>query len=180
MAFLDSAMEEPGQSDAGGGGGPPGGAPGGAPGGEQAPPPPGGGPILAALARRNLSPPVSAPGPGNIASGLMLLKNAVDMIHQALPSLESGSKPYTDAINALKALSRHLPQGASTAGVQQTQLGDLMRNTARNALLQRIMAQRGGGGGGAAGGAGGAGAGGGAQGGMPPPQPSPSTPLPGA
>lgn len=173
MAFTDSADNAPpddaaGAGAAGGGGG----------GGGEPPQPPGGGPILAALARRQMQPQVSTPGPGNQAQGLMMLKSAVDMIHSALPNLEPGSKPYIDAAKALSTISRHLPQGAPTAGVQQTQLGDMLRNTMRNALLQRIMAQRqqgqqggqqGGGAGAQASGAGGM-----------PGGPAPSTPLPGA
>ena len=175
MAFTDSAdmADEP---EGGGGGGPPGPELG--PGGPTTPPPQGGGPVLAALARRSMSPPVSTPGPGNMAQGLMMLKQAVDMIHAALPSLEAGSPPHKDAIKALTSITRHLPQGAPTAGVQQTQLGDMLRNTMRNALLQRIMTQRQQGGGGAPAG-GGPAAAGGAPGGMPA-QPMPSTPLPGA
>ena len=180
MAFTDSADNEDE-----GGGAPPGPQLG--PGGPPTPGPQGGaqgGPILAALARRGMSPPVSTPGPGNMAQGLMMLKQAVDMIHSALPNLEAGSPPHKDAIRALTAMTRHLPQGAPTAGVQQTQIGDLLPDTVRNALLQKIMAQKqqGGGAPGGAGGAaqaGAAGGGGGGGGGMPA-QPTPSTPLPGA
>lgn len=175
MAFTDSADNAPpddaaGASAAGGGagGGPAGGGP---------PPPPGGGPILAALARNQMQPPVSMPGPGNMAQGLMMLKQAVDMIHSALPNLEPGSKPYTDATKALTAISRHLPQGAPTAGVQATQLGDMLRKTQQNALLQRLMAQRQQGQGGQGGGGQQPPQGGG--GGMPA-GPAPSMPLPGA
>jgi len=170
MAFTDSADIQERSADPGAGG-----APGGA---GETPAPPGGGPILAALARRGMQPPVSTPGPGNMAQGLIKLKMAVDMIHEALPMLEAGSQPHKDAVQALTRITRHLPQGAPTAGVQQTQLGDMLRNTVRNALLQRIMASRGGQQGGAPGGGGG-----GAQAGAEPQMPgaaAPSTPLPGA
>ena len=99
----------------------------------------------------------------------MLLKNAIDMIHQALPGLGAGSRPYSDAVRALERLSRHLPQGGPTAGVQATQLQDLLRNTVRNSILQKIMGSQGGGGG--------------EPGDMPggaPAAPMPSTPMPGA
>jgi len=106
-----------------------------------------------------------------MAQGLMQLKTAVDMIQAALPNLAVGSQQHKDAVAAIQRLARHLPQGAPTAGVQQTQLMDLLRNTVRNALTQRLMSGRGGGGGPP----GGAGAmGGGAQ------APTPSTPMPGA
>lgn len=99
-----------------------------------------------------------------------MMKSAVDMLQKALPQLASGSQQHRDALRAITALSRHLPQGAPTAGVQQTQLGDLLRGTVRNALLQKLMGQQGGPGG-PPGGGGGAGE---------PPPPPPSTPLPGA
>jgi hypothetical protein len=103
-----------------------------------------------------------------MADGLMRLKTAVDMIQNALPNLPAGSQQHKDALRAVTALSRHLPQGAPTAGVQQTQLGDLLRGTMRNALLQKLMSSQGGPGG----------PGGGPAGGMSPPQPS--TPMPGS
>jgi hypothetical protein len=92
----------------------------------------------------------------------MQLKTAVDMIQAALQSLPAGSQQHKDALKAITALSRHLPQGQPTAGAQQTQLGDLLRQTIRNAVMQRIQMR---------------GQGGGGDGGD---QPSPSTPLPGA
>jgi hypothetical protein len=125
-----------------------------------------------------MAPPVSAPGPGNVAHGLMMLKTAVDMLQSALPQLASGSQQHRDAVRAISALARHLPQGAPTAGAQQTQLMDLLRNTVRNALMQKLMSQRGGGKGGPPGGTPDGGGGG-----MPPgadQAPTPSTPMPGA
>lgn len=112
-----------------------------------------------------------------MAQGLMMLKQAVDIIHTALPNLEAGSKPHGDATKALTFLSRHLPQGAPTAGVQQTQLTDMLRNLQRSPLVQKIMQGQG-----QAGGQGGGGPGGGQQQQQPgmPTQPVPSTPLPGA
>ena len=106
-------------------------------------PPGGGGPVLAALARSRQGAQVSAPGMGNMAQGLMQLKTAVDMLQTALPNLMAGSQQHKDVLNALSRLTRHLPQGAPTAGVQQTQLMDLLRNTVRNALMQKLMGQRG-------------------------------------
>ena len=109
-----------------------------------------------ARARQGAAP--SAPGQGTQANALMQIKSAIDMIQGALPGLPSGSEVHRDALRAVTQLSRHLPQGIPTAGVQQTQLQNMLRNTVRNALLQRVMAQQGGG-----------------QGPM-----APSTPLPGA
>lgn len=152
-------------------GGPPAGPPPGA--GPPGPPGGGGGPIVAALAQRQGKPGVSAPGPGDTASAMTMLMQAVGMIQQALPGLPPGSPMHKDALRAVTTLSRHANQGQPTAGVQLTQMQDLLRNITKSGLLQHIMGRMGqaGGGGGPPGGPPG---GGGA------PAPMPSTPMPGA
>lgn len=75
----------------------------------------------------------------------MQVKQAVDLLQSALPGLMTGSEPHRAVLQAINQLSRHVPQGAPTAGVQQTQLQDMLRNTVRNALLQRVMASQSGG-----------------------------------
>jgi hypothetical protein len=92
----------------------------------------------------------------------MQVKMALDMLQQALPALGMGTEQHKDVLQAVQRLSRHMPQGVPTAGVQQTSMQDMIKNGKRNALLQMLMAQLGGGQ---------------QQGGQPPP---PSTPLPGA
>jgi hypothetical protein len=139
-----------------GGPGQTGGPPGSPPGGGQ-------GPILAALSRRAQGPGLSAPGQGDQAASLVKVQQAIGLLQDALQGLAPGSPPHKDTLNALNRLSKHMPQQAPTAGVQATQLGDMLRSTLKNALLQRI----------ASGGKGGAGGG-------QPPAPTPSTPLPGA
>jgi hypothetical protein len=142
-----------------GGGAPPGGAPGG-------PPQPGG--ILAAMARGNQGPQISAPGPGNQADSMNLLQQAIGLIQQAAMGLQPGSPLHRDALQSASRLSRHLGGAAGMApgaGIQKTQLGDQLRRTVQQMMLQRIMAQKG--------------QGGGAPGGKPP-APMPSTPLPGS
>ena len=103
-----------------------------------------------------------------------MVTNALGLLQQALPGLPPGSPVHRDALRALNSLSRHVGQGATTSGVQQTQLQDLLRNTVRNALLQKIMAQQSqqdkGGGAQAPG----------VPAGAMPQAPMPSTPLPGA
>lgn len=162
MAFTD-----PGDAgDDQGGGGPP--APPDQSGGPPAPPQ-GGGPILAALANRQRGPQVSAPGPGDQSNSMQMIMQAIGMLQQALPGLPPGSPVHKDCLQSISRVSRHLPQGAPTAGVQRTHLQDLMQNVVKNALLQRIMGQQGGQGGPPGGGGGGGGA-----------APMPSTPLPGS
>jgi hypothetical protein len=103
--------------------------------------------VLAALARAQGAGAAGAanPGAGAQANSLMSIKQAIDMLQAALPGLGTGGEAHGAVLTAIRALSRHVPQGEPTAGVQQTQLQDLLRNTVRNALLQRVMAQQGGG-----------------------------------
>src|SRR5215831_1754729 len=141
-------------------------------GGAAGAPPTGGGPVLAALSRRQTGPQVSAPGPGDQASSITMVTNALALLQQALPGLMPGSPVHRDALRALNSLSKHVAQGGTTSGVQQTQLQDMLRNTVRNALLQKIMGQQA------------SAQQGGQPAGMPagamPQAPMPSTPLPGA
>lgn len=176
MSFLDSAGGGPEEEGAA----PP--QPGGAPGGARPPgnPTAGGGPILASIANRQRGPQVSAPGPGDMGNSTMLVTQAYGLLKQAVSGLLPGSPIEQDVLKMIQRLSRHLPQGQPTAGVQQTQLMDMLRNVMKNALLQKIMGQTSGktGGQGAPGGAPGGG-GGGPPGAMAQ-APMPSTPLPGA
>ena len=98
---------------------------------------------------------------GTQAGALQKVTMAIDLLQQALPALSPGSDHHRAVLKAVTDLSRHLgcQGGAPGAGAQQTAIQDMLRNTIRNAMLQRLMAQRGGGG---------------------PPGMSPSTPLPGA
>lgn len=153
--------------------------PGPGPGGAQGAPP-GGGPILASLAQRMRGPQVSAPGPGDNAHSMTMITSAIGMLQQALPGLPPGSPLHKDVLRAAQALSRHVPQGAPGAGVQATQLQDLLKNVVKNALLQKIMGQQKPGAGGASAPGPPGGGGPGAPPGGAPPAPMPSTPLPGA
>jgi hypothetical protein len=73
---------------------------------------------------------------------MMQVKSGIDLLTQALPGLGSGTPIYTAVLNALRQVSKHLVQGAPTAGVQQTQLQDLLRGTIQRALFSRMMQQR--------------------------------------
>lgn len=168
MANGDVTDDDPtmGQDPSGGGappaagGQPPGGAPGG--GGPGGPPQPGG--MLAAMARGNQGPQISAPGPGNQADSMNLLQQAIGLIQQAAMGLQPGTPLHRDALQSASRLSRHLGGAAGmapAAGIQKTQLGDQLRRTVQQMMLHRIMAQKGGGGG-------------------QPGAPMPSTPLPGS
>ena len=113
------------------------------PGAPPAAPPQGGGPILAALARNRNAPKPTAPGAGDTASSMTKVMHAIAMLQDAISGLPPGSPLHRDVIKGIGSLSRHVGQaGQPTAGVQKTQLQDMLRNTIRNALLQQIMGQQ--------------------------------------
>jgi hypothetical protein len=88
----------------------------------------------------------SAQGPGNEADGMNDLHVAVQAIQRALGKLRVGGRGHTQAVNALRQLSRVIGsgEGAPTAGIMQTNLMDLLRGVMRNAMQQRLMANQGG------------------------------------
>lgn len=172
MAQGDVTDDDPalGQVDTGGASAPTGAGPGGPPGG---PPQPGG--FLAAMARHQLGPQISAPGAGNQADSMIKIQQAIGLLTTAMQGLPPGQKLHTDVNRAIGALSRHLGGGMSapgTGGAQITAWRDQMRDAVRNMMLHRIMsAQKGPQAGGDQQPAGG---------GLPGGAPMPSTPLPGA
>ena len=152
------------------GAGPP---PGGGPPGDSAPMQ-GGGPggDLAAFARSKMGAQVSAPGPGNQADSMNLIIQAIQTLKQAGLGLQPGSKLHSDVFRTISQLSRHLGGAGGmgpAVGIQKTMIGDQLKRTIQNALLQKILGGKGQGG--QPGQAGGGGAGG---------APMPSTPLPGS
>ena len=173
MADVTDDDPEMGQ---GGGQPPPGPPPGGQPPGDSAPPAPGGpggpGGDLAAFARSKMGAQVSAPGPGNQADSMNMIVQAIQMLKQAGLGLQPGSKLHSDVFRTISQLSRHLGGAGGmgpAVGIQKTMIGDQLKRTIQNALLQKILGSKGQGG--QPGQAGGGGAGG---------APMPSTPLPGS
>src|SRR5580700_2155938 len=166
MADVTDDDPEMGQDPSGGA--PPGAAPGPPPGGQ----PPGDsapmqGGDLAAFARSKMGAAPSAPGPGNQADSMNLIIQAIQTLKQAGLGLQPGSKLHSDVFRTISQLSRHLGGAGGmgpAVGIQKTMIGDQLKRTIQNALLQKIMGQ------------GGQGQPGGGQGGAP----MPSTPLPGS
>ena len=171
MADVTDDDPEMGQDPSGGA--PPGAAPGPPPGGQ----PPGDsapmqGGDLAAFARSKMGAAPSAPGPGNQADSMNLIIQAIQPLKQAGLGLQPGSKLHSDVFRTISQLSRHLGGAGGmgpAVGIQKTMIGDQLKRTIQNALLQKILGSKGQGG--QPGQAGGGGAGG---------APMPSTPLPGS
>ena len=122
---------------------------------------------LAAFARSKMGAAPSAPGPGNQADSMNLIMQAIQTLKQAGLGLQPGSKLHSDVFRTISQLSRHLGGAGGmgpAVGIQKTMIGDQLKRTIQNAILQKIM------------GSGGQGQPGGGQGGAP----MPSTPLPGS
>jgi len=119
---------------------------------------------MAAFIQGQNQPQVSAPGPGNQADGMMNLQMIVSWLSKIAPSLE-GTPAQAEIFRTLERLTRMISKqgGGAPLGVQQTQLGDMMRQTQQNALAQQIMGKIAGN-----------------QAAQPPNAPPPSTPFPGA
>jgi|SRR5580658_7974472 hypothetical protein len=164
MANGDVTDDDPEMGQAPGGA-PPGPPTGASPGGQPGAASPGG--DLAAFARSKMGPQVSAPGPGNQADSMNLIIQAIQTLKQAGLGLQPGSKLHSDVFRTISQLSRHLGGAGGmgpAVGIQKTMIGDQLKSTIRNALLQKILGGQGGQGGG--------------QGGQAPPMPA--TPLPGS
>ena len=98
-------------------------------------PPSGGGPDLAMIAKSRQGPGPSAPGPGDSSNAMSKLLQAVQLIQQAAMGLPPGSRLHQHALRAAQNLSRDLPQGQPTAGVQMTGIKDLLRQIGQGGLL---------------------------------------------
>ena len=97
------------------------------------------------------------------AKGLTQVQTAVRILEQALPLLGADSDPGKDVMKALTSLSKHIPPGSTSPGVERTGLQSMMQQQRQDqpqAALLRALGQ---------GGAPGAGAGG-----------PPTTPMAGA
>jgi len=104
------------------------------------------------------SPPGSAPpGPpgvtqptanrGNQASGLAWVGTAVRLLERALPLLGAGTEPGQAVMKALSSLSKHVPPGSTSPGVENSALQQaMMQQKAEQPMLQLLRSQGGGGG----------------------------------
>jgi hypothetical protein len=74
-----------------------------------------------------------------MADGMEAVRTVIGLLQGALNNFQTGSKQHMDILTALRTLSRHTSQGDSSAGVEQTQMGDIIRNIRRASMLQKIM-----------------------------------------
>jgi len=93
------------------------------------------------------SSPVTQPTPnrGLQAGALGIVAQAVRLLEKALPMLGAETEPGKDVMRALPMLSKHIPPGAMSPGVENTALQQLMMQQRQQApMLQALRAMQGG------------------------------------
>lgn len=96
---------------------------------------------------------VHSGNPGLAAKALAQVGEAIRILTLALPNVPPGTPVHKDVLDTISKLSKHVPAGDQTHGVQMTALQDLQRNASQNAMLQQVMRAGGQPSGGAPGGA---------------------------
>ena len=76
------------------------------------------------------SSPATGPVPnkGQEAAGLAKLGLVVRMLESLVPSLGAGTEAGKDVLKALTSLSKHVPPGAVSPGIEQTSLMKMMQD----------------------------------------------------
>ncbi len=90
------------------------------------------------------------------AAALAQVQWAVRLLEKSLPLIGSGTEPGKDIMKAITALTKHVPPGSTSPGVEQSSLQQMMmQQKQEQPEIARLRAMGGGGG-------------------APPPQPSPT------
>lgn len=94
--------------------------------------------------------PASAPtaNPGEIASAMAIVRQSIQLLEQALPKLEIGTKQHEACVNAIRGLSKAYPVQNDAPGVDNTALLGLQRQSREGAMMRQLMQMQGQGGGG--------------------------------
>ncbi len=77
--------------------------------------------------------------PGNAASALAQVREAVNLLQVALPSLPIGSEPHKAVMDSISKLSKVVPSGDMQPGVQDTALKNLQVQRQQTAPLMQAM-----------------------------------------
>ena len=97
--------------------------------------------------RPNLGP-VSQPqgNPGNVASAMLDVKNALNMLQRALPNIPMGSPLHADILKTVTNLTKHAQDAGGDPSLQMQSLMSMMRSMGQNpmqAALAKMMPQPG-------------------------------------
>lgn len=85
--------------------------------------------------------PLGAPSgnPGQAANAMSQIRQAIDILQKALPSLSTGSEAHKAVLSALPSLSKAIPPTAEIPGVQQNQLRGLQQQAQQSGAMQALM-----------------------------------------
>lgn len=89
--------------------------------------------------------PASAPteNAGLQADALSKVREAVNLLQTALPSLQVGSDPQKAVLDSVQKLSRVVPPSNEVPGVQMSTLAGLQKQAGSDAMLQQLAASMG-------------------------------------
>lgn len=86
------------------------------------------------------------PNRGLQAAGLAYVTQAVRILSMALPILGAETDQGGAVMSAIKSLTKHIPPGSGSAGVENSALRNLMMQQKANAPMQQVLRNQGGGG----------------------------------
>ena len=101
-------------------------------------PSPGGMPGMAAP-RPNLGP-VSQPqgNPGNVASAMVDVKNALNLLQRALPNIPMGSPIHADILKTVSSLSKHAQDAGGDHSLQMQSLLSMVKSMGQNPMQNAL------------------------------------------
>lgn len=76
------------------------------------------------------------------------VRQAVDLLQKALPSLQVGSDAHKSVLSAIQSVSKAVPATAEIPGVQANQLRGLQQQAQQGGMIQALMRAMGSGSGG--------------------------------
>lgn len=80
-----------------------------------------------------------SPNRGLQSKGLTQVQTAVRILEQALPLLGADTEPGKDVMKALTSLSKHIPAGSTSPGVERTGLQQMMQQQRQDQPQQALM-----------------------------------------
>ena len=84
--------------------------------------------------------PASAPtqDAGLQAQALSQVREAVNLLQQALPALQVGSDPQKAVLDSVSKLSKVVPASEAVPGVQMATLAGLQKQVGQDAMMQQL------------------------------------------
>lgn len=67
------------------------------------------------------------------------VRQAIDILMKALPSLQVGSDPHKSVLSAINSISKVVPATSEIPGVQQSGLRDMQQQAQQSGMMQALM-----------------------------------------